>query len=158
MSTGLELIPLALAAAGAAGLIGAKAHRAERRGALGSATAVASFATRWRDEQLLVAGLSRLGAGPEQRQGAWAGSIGGLGVAFTRRADGVYDAHFDARTPATQARAVLDTIDRAYCVELQTQLRRQVLSEAPRHNMTLVDEYEDADGTVVLTLELGAWS
>lgn len=158
MSTGLELIPLALAAAGAAGLIGAKARRTERCAPESGATAVTSFTTRWRDEELLVAGLSRLGAGPEQQDGAWAGSIGGLGVAFTRRADGVYDAHFDARTPTTQAQSVLDTLDRAYCVELQTQLRRRVLAEAPRHEMTLVDEHEDDDGTVVLTLELGAWS
>lgn len=160
MSTGLELIPLALAAAGAAGWIGTRAQRSERRAAtaLTSATAVLTLPTRWRDEEILVAGLRRLGADPEQRDGVWAGSVIGVGVALTRRDDGVYDAHFDARTPVGRAQAVVETLDEAYCVELQYRLRGRVLAEAPRRGMTLVEEHEEDDGTVVLTLELEALS
>lgn len=153
MSTGLELIPLALAAASAAGLVGARAHRAERRAA--AAAAVRTLPTRWRDEGLLVAGLARLGAAPEQHDGAWAGSVSGVGLALTRREDGVYDAHFDARTPVGQAQGLLDALDRAYCVELQRQVRDRVLSHAPQRGMTVVEEHQEDDGTLVLTLELG---
>jgi hypothetical protein len=154
VSTGLELIPLALAAAGAAGLIGARAQRSERLAAV-TATAVLTMPTRWRDEEIVIAGLRRLGTDPEQRDGVWAGSLMGVGIALTRRADGGYDAHFDAGTPVGHAQALIDTLDQAYCVELQYRLRGRILAEAPRRNMTLVEEYEEKDGTVVLTLELG---
>lgn len=103
----------------------------------------------------MVAGMLRLGADPEQRDGAWAGSVNGVGLALSRGDDGVYDAYFHLRTPAELAQGVLHELDRSYCLEVQRRLRERVRAEAPQRGMTLVEEYQEDDGTVVLTLELG---
>jgi hypothetical protein len=153
VSTGLELIPLALAVAGVAGAVGRHSQRREQRAAAATRAAVLTLGTRLRDERLLVAGLARLGAQPEQQDGVWAGSLGGTGIALTTRPDGSYDAHFDAQTPPSHAHQLLAALDAAYCAELQAHLRGRVHLEAPQRGMAVVEEYQEEDGTVVLTLE-----
>lgn len=150
MSTGLELVPLALAAAG---VLAAGSRRIEQRRSVGAAS-VLTLPTRLLDERLLVRALTRVADDAQKRDGVWCGSIGGTPLALTRRSDGGYDAHFDASLSIPQAEAALRELDAAYCAELQQGVYAQLVRHAPERGMSVVDQYEEEDGTIVVTLQL----
>jgi len=147
MSTGIELIPVALA-------IGAAAAAARARG--GDVVASASretreLPTRFADESLL---MEALGQTATERDGVVHGVVDGVPIAFTTDDSGAYVAHFRPEAPGRAAGA-LRTLDGVYGRLVQRDARSRVLASAPRYGLPVEDEHVEEDGTIVLTLQVG---
>lgn len=150
MSTGLELIPLALAVGALTG--GARRANARRpRGGLTASETVEARAllTRFRDEALV---LEALGDGAVQRDGTLHGMIDGEAIALVADDDGTYVAYFHGELSGEDAQAALMKLDGVYGALVQRDVRDRVIAQAPAHDMALERETVEADGTVVMTL------
>jgi hypothetical protein len=151
MSTGMELIPLALA-------IGAAAtawNRLSEHRDVGQTTdrTLRQLPTRFRDEALV---LEALGDGAVERDGTLHGVVAGVPLALTTNDEGTYVAHFHGDLPAAEAVAVVRTLDEIYGGLVQRDVRERVLARAPAHGLTFEHETVDDDGSIVLTLQVGA--
>ncbi|MFJ9966606.1 hypothetical protein [Streptomyces avermitilis] len=119
MSTGLELLPLALAA----GAVVAAVHRHEARSkAATGAQPIVSVDTRLRDEALLGQALASLGADEGWQGGYRYGRIGGAAVAFARSGQSTFTAFFDPGVSAETASALVRRLDAEYCAALRDRL------------------------------------
>ncbi|HEY4281160.1 MAG TPA: hypothetical protein VGM91_23300 [Conexibacter sp.] len=145
----MELIPLALAI-GAAALI--EINRA-RAGVSGGPSEVRKLPTRFRNEALLT---EALGETATERDGMLHGVVDRVPMAFAPDADGNYVAYFEAGLPGKQAGDALLTLDTAYGRLVQRDARERVLAAAPQYGMPLEGEHVEEDGTIVLTLQVGA--
>jgi hypothetical protein len=148
VSTGLELVPIALAA----GTVLA-ARRARIRPATAASARALSMPTRLRDSDLLRRALARAGEDCGEVDGVRAGTVGGLALALTRGHDGSFDAHFEPGTDQERAERALRTLDTAYCRELQADVYTRVLATAPGFGLSVTEESQESDGTLVVTLE-----
>lgn len=148
MSTGLELVPIALAA----GTVLA-ARRARARQAPAGSPSPVSMPTRLRDGDLLRRALARAGEDCGEVDGVRAGTVGGLALALTHAPDGSFDAHFEPGTDPERAERALRTLDTAYCRELQADVYTRVLATAPGLGLFVSEESQESDGTLVVTLE-----
>jgi len=149
MSTGLELLPLAFAV-GAAALIDI---RRMRDGIPGAAPEVRSLPTRFCDEALLA---EALGETATERDGMLHGVVDRVPMAFALDEEGKYIAYFQGGLPTREAASALLTLDAAYGQLVQREARNRVLDAAPQYGLPLEDEYQEEDGTIVLTLRVGA--
>lgn len=122
MSTGLELLPLALAASTAIALL-------SRRAGAGRLPLTA-VATRLREEEPAIAALARCGTHRGAIHGLPHGDVDGTEVALTREADGTLSLLFDETVDETVARAVTLRLDQAYCAVLQERLVAELRARA----------------------------
>ncbi len=148
MSTGLELVPMALA-------LGAvlAARRARIKPVTTDAGLMVTIPTRMRDEGLLARSLQRTGEDCGIVDGVLAGAVDGLPIALRRTEDGTYDAHFAPDTAQERAQAAVEALDTAYCQDLQRDVHSRVVSSAPSLGLRVLDESRESDGTVVVTLQ-----
>lgn len=150
MSTGLELIPFALAVAGGAGIAVAAGSSQVVPDA---PREVRSVSTRFKDGELL---LEALGEGAGERDGAIHGAVEGLPVAFATGPDGAYVAYFHGEVAPAQAEAAVLGLDAAYGGLVQRNARDRVIAQAPGYGLSLEDETVEEDGSIVLTLQVSA--
>ena len=144
MSTGLELIPIALALGGIA--VAASAKETGR-------PEVRTMHTRLRDEQLLDGALPAVGTPVDLGDGNRYAEIDGVLVAFSRRQDGVITATFDTDVGEADARATLARIDDEYTRLLQARTYERVLDQAAGEGLAVESERWEGED-VVLTLRV----
>jgi hypothetical protein len=151
MSTGLELMPFAIAAG--VGAIGRyRARRAERE-VLGASPY--SFETRMRDAELLTAAARILGTPADTgRNVSTIGEVAGTPISLARTEAGVFEALFSSSVPQEQAQTVLEQLDAEYTRLLQERVYEQVVGRAEQAGLTLEDEHVDGDNSIVLTLRV----
>jgi hypothetical protein len=144
MSTGLELIPIALALGGIA--IAASPKETGR-------PEVRTMHTRLRDERLLDEALPAVGSPVDLGDGNRYAEIDGVLVAFSRRQDGVFTATFDTDVSEADARAALARIDDEYTRLLQVRTYERVLDHAAGEGLAVESERWEGED-VVLTLRV----
>lgn len=151
MSTGLELIPFAIAAG--VGVIGRyRARRAEEQ-ALGPPPY--SFETRMRDEQLLGAAVAALDASARRREGAvGVTEVAGTPLSLARTESGTFEALFPGTVPQAQAQTVLEQLDAEYTRLVQERVYEQVVERAQQQGLALESERVEEDNSIVLTLRV----
>ena len=153
MSTGVELVPIALA-------IGAVvAARRRDRGSLRvqvDQVDVQTLTSRMRDPGLLRAAVEAAGGRIfGERDGTLYGAHGKIALVFAPGTDGVFDVHVDAAVPAPDAQAAVAAVDRSYGAQVQQATYRRVIEQGADHGLTLESEYVDDDDSIVLTLLVG---
>lgn len=151
MSTGLELIPFAIAAG--VGAIGRyRARRAEQQA---SGAPPYALETRMRDEQLLGAAAAALGASSGGGGGA-AGvmDVAGTPLSLVQNESGVFKALFPGGVSQQQAQAVLEQLDTEYTRLVQERVYETVVARAKEQGLALESERVDEDNSIVLTLRL----
>lgn len=145
MSTGLELIPLALAA----GVAIAAVRRRTGRGR----EPIIGVDTRLRDENLLVAALHRCGQYSGVIDGLHHGVVDGTELALTPAADGTWSALFEGSLPAETAEAITLRLDGAYCTELAEQLTRQLRERAAEMGLSSSEPRPGPDGGALVSIQ-----
>ena len=152
MSTGMELVPLALAI----GAVAAGAKMASSQAGSGGVSAaprqVRSMPTRFRDNALV---LEALGEGAVERDGTLHGAVDRVPVALAPDADGIYVAYFHGDLSGAEAESTVRKLDGVYGGLVQRDVRRRVLEQAPAHGLAVEDERVEEDGSIVLTLQVG---
>lgn len=148
MSTGMELVPLALA-------VGAAVAAASRKSSATPAQSVLSLGTRMRDDALLREALETAGACYGDRDGTVYGSIEGTAVAFTRAAGGTFEAHFDASVAEDDGVRLVSGLDDEYARLVQGRAYERVVERAPDFGLEF--ESEELEGEdIVVTLRVPA--
>lgn len=143
MSTGLELLPLALAIGAAVG--------AMRRNRAGPAP-VLTVTTRLRDDALLVQALETVGGHFGVDDGVHHGRIGDVPVAVSRNPDGQFDVHLDPGVATDQAEGLVAMLDQSYGRQVQQQVYEKLLARAPEHGLAWRSERVEEDDAIVVTL------
>jgi len=151
MSTGLELIPFAIAAG--IGAIGRyRARRAEQQV---SGPPPYALETRMRDEQLLGAAAAALGASNAPGGGAAAVTeVAGVRLSLTQTDTGAFEALFPGAVPQGQARTVLGHLDSEYTRLVQERVYHQVIERAEQQGLALETERVEEDNSIVLPLRV----
>jgi len=149
MSTGLELLPLALAIGAAVAAV------RKRRSASPASPIVVTLGTRMRDGVLLSRALDVVGRDFGEQDGVRHGSIQGMAVAFTVDTDGTFEAHFDATLPSDQAQALVAQLDEQYARLVQQQVYEKLLERAPAAGLVFESERVEEDDSIVVTLLVG---
>lgn len=151
MSTGLELIPIAMA-------IGAVvAARKASHGSLNvtSEMPVQTLSSRMRDEKLLRSAVDSLGEVFGTKDGAIFASAEGRAVVFTRADDGTFDVHLERALALEEAQDVVRRLDVAYGLCVQQQVYERVTAHASEFGLELESERIDTeDDTIVVTLRV----
>lgn len=153
MSTGVELVPIALA-------IGAVvAARRRDRGSLRSSidsVRVQTFSSRMRDPELLTAAVQAAGGRIlGARDGMLYGALSGTPLVFAPDLDGVFDVHIDAKIPEAEALGLVAAVDRSYGAQVQQKTYLHVTDYVGEHGLAVESEYVDDDDSIVLTLVVG---
>jgi hypothetical protein len=144
MSTGLELVPIALA-------IGI-AVAARRKGQVGERD-VLTLSTRMRDADLAAAALAGAGACYGVQNGILHGSVNGVAVALTPDVTGIYEAHFELDVDAEMARVGIEQLDHEYTRLVRDHVYERVVTQAAQYGLALESErFEEED--LVLTLRV----
>lgn len=145
MSTGLELIPIALALG---------VYIAVRRSSEPGPPEVRTLLTRLRDEQLLDEALAAVGAPVDLGDGRRYAEIDGTLIAFSRSADGVFAASFDTDVSEAAATATLARVDDEYTRLVQARTYERVRDRAASMGLAFESErWEDDDVVVTLRVE-----
>ncbi len=149
MSTGLELIPFAIAAGiGAVGRY--RVRRAERQVAGPPSYALG---TRMRDERLLGAAAAALGSSGGGSP-ADVTEVGGVRLSLVPTDTGAFEALFPGTVTQEQARAVLGSLDSEYTRLVQERVYQQVVERAQQQGLALESERVEDDNSIVLTLRV----
>lgn len=151
MSTGLELIPFAIAAG--VGVVGRYRARRAEESAVGAPPY--SYETRMRDEELLGAAAAAMGASTGGRGGpADFVDVAGTPVSFVQSESGAFDALFPGTVPTDQAQTTLAELDAEYTRLVQERVYQQVLERAQHQGLALETERVEEDNSIVLTLRV----
>lgn len=159
MSTGIELIPVALA-------VGAVvARRRRRRGArqhdersstAAEADHLLELETRFRDGALLTRALREVGVEPVLRDGYLHGVVDDVAIALAPDEHGVYTAFFHGAQDAEAAESVVIALDATYTLLVQQDVHDRVLARAAEHGMTVEHDAVEPDGSRTLRLRVRA--
>ena len=148
MSLTLVLVPLSIAAAAATQ--GRRARRAD----VGSSHEV-RVESRMRDETLLVVSLQDLGATVRRADdGALLVDTAGGGLTMRRDAAGLWNACFTGEWRPEGARALVESLDRAYGLRVQQAVIRRLEERAPAAGMRISSQSIDDDRVVTLVMEV----
>lgn len=151
MSTGLELIPFAIAA-GVSAIGHYRARRAEQEL---SGPPPYALETRMRDEELLVAAAAALDASTTGSGGAASVTgVAGVQLSLAKRDDGTFEALFPGTAPQEQAREALGQLDAEYTRLVQERVYQQVIERAQDRGLALESERVEQDNSIVLTLRV----
>lgn len=146
MSTGLELIPIAIA-------IGVAVSKARKPTLAEHDPGTYAMETRARDAELLAAAVAL-----HARDAQWHGetlvaTLSGVPVNLVRpTSDGSFEAILPGDVPAARAQQALLALDETYTGLVQRRVREQVLRDAAANGMTVAHEHVEDDDTIVLTL------
>jgi hypothetical protein len=148
MSTGLELVPLALAAGVAVAAV--RRRSGTRR------ESILAVDTRLRDESLLVEALRRCGSYTGAIEAAQHGVIGGTEIALSPAADGTWSALFEGSVPAETAQSATLTLDAAYCAVLAERLTDELRDRAQALGLSVSEPRPGPDGGRVVSITAGS--
>jgi len=147
MSTGLELIPLALA-------VGA-AVRAARRSHPEAGSQDHQFETRLKDGVIALQALQAHDPVATSQGGAIRGLVGQVPVTLLQSGPGQpLLATVHGSVGRDQAEGALRAIDSTYVGIVQEAVRARILEQAPNNGMTLEQEVREDDDSLVLTLRV----
>ncbi len=144
MSTGFELIPIALAAS----IVAALAHRTTI-----SNKQVWSIETAMREESLLAETLAAVGSDHGRDGPLRYGTAGGRAVAFSWTPEGNAVAFVEGDAVEPDAVRLVATIEAEYRRRVQEQVLATLLERAPRAQLQAVVQRRDPDGTVIVRLQ-----
>ena len=148
MSLSLVLIPLSIAVAAASQARQIRPSDVEA----GNEVRVES---RMRDETLLVAALEDLGATVRRADdGALLIDTAGGGLTMRRDAAGLWNACFTGEWRPEGARALVESLDRAYGLRVQQAVIRRLEERAPAAGMRISSQSIDDDRVVTLVMEV----
>ena len=148
MSLSLVLIPLSIAVAAASQARQIRPSDVEA----GNEVRVES---RMRDETLLVAALEDLGATVRRADdGALLVDTAGGGLTMRRDAAGLWNACFTGEWRPEGARALVESLDRAYGLRVQQAVIRRLEERAPAAGMRISSQSIDDDRVVTLVMEV----
>lgn len=146
MSTGLELIPIAIA-------IGAILSHARKPTLDEETTETYAIETRARDADLLGAAVRQHASNAAWHGARLVATVDGVPMNLVRRSD---QASFEAVVPTTvpvaTAHEVLLSLDGTYTGLVQQRVRERVLRDAAANGMAVTQERVEDDETIVLTL------
>jgi hypothetical protein len=151
MSTGLELIPFAIAAG--VGVVGRyRARRAENQA---SGPAPYAFQTRMQDEELFAAAVTAVGVTNPSGQGATGvTSVAGVPMSMARTDSGAFEAVFPGHIGQDQAKAALEQVDGEYARLVQERVYHQVIEQAQSQGLAVESEQVEGDNSIILTLRV----
>jgi Protein of unknown function (DUF2997) len=158
MSTGLELMPLALAliaakAAGTAVAVGTSGALAAALGGTGTnAPAVHAVPTRMRDGRRLAQALATVGTPVDGGSSVLMANVSGAIVAFGQAPDGTYTAAALASLPTAALRQAAARVEAAYVGQVRTDVLGRIQRAAAVHGMDAGPVRQEADGSWVITL------
>ena len=81
-----------------------------------------------------------------------AASLNSIYFTFTKNPQGIWAARFVAGTSVEVAEQIIGQIDKAYGIEVQTEVLRKIKERAPQSGMTLESETINEDSSVTLVL------
>jgi len=146
MSTGFELVPLALAAAAVTAAVAARRNTVANK-------PVWSVDTIIGDESLLAETLAVLGADHGRNGPLRYGEVRGRPVAFSTAESGHYVAHLDGTLAHHEALLLVGVIDAEYRRRVQARTLATIMERAPRNGLQASVSRGDPDGTVVVSLQ-----
>ena len=162
MSVTLILLPIALAAAAAAGGVGVLGAAVTAKGGNDSGPAAEiRVRTRMKDSTLLADALTNLGASAiDVSRTRVTAEIDGVSLTMTLADDGVWEAHVEGRDghEATLASAteLLQRLDGEYAAMVQRAVAEKIRARAESSGFDLVSETREADDTVTMVLNVRA--
>jgi hypothetical protein len=145
MSLEIILIPMAIA------LITAAKASTNENDPNASAHQV-SVETRMKNLDLLVNAMKNAGSTVTATQNEIAGNINSILFTFKRDQMGIWNATFTAGTTLQSATQIIQAIDKAYGLEVQSEILRKIKERAPENGMTLESETVNADSSISLVL------
>lgn len=152
MSTGLELIPLALMAIGAA-VSQARKPTIEQP----SSTPTYALQTRMRDAHLLAAAIMDHSADAAWHQDVLVATVNGVPMNLVLpQSTGLVEAVVPQHVPPDHAQDALTRLDDTYGRHVQQAVRMRVLQEAEGSGMQVESEHVEPDHSIVLTLRVSA--
>lgn len=145
MSLEIILIPMAIA------LITAAKATANENVPNASAHQV-SVETRMKNVDLLVNAMKNAGCTVTTTPNEIAGNFNSILFTFKRDQLGIWNATFIAGTTLQAATQIIQAIDKAYGLEVQSEILRKIKERAPQNGMTLESETVNADSSISLVL------
>ncbi len=145
MSLEIILVPMAIA------LI-TKAHSKATENVPNASSLQVNVETRMKNEHLLQNAMQNIGCTTNLAEGAISASLNSIFFTFKRNEDGVWTASFVAGTSMETAEQIIQQIDKAYGIEVQSEVLRKIKERAPKTGMTLESETINEDSSVTLVL------
>lgn len=145
MSLEIILIPMAIA------LVTKAKSKADESVPLASVHQV-SVETRMKNQDLLVNAMQNSGCTVTSTPNEIAGSFNSILFSFKRDGNGVWNATFIPGTTLQTATQIVQSIDRAYGLEVQAEVLRKIKERAPQNGMTLESETVNSDASISLVL------
>jgi hypothetical protein len=145
MSLEIILIPMAIA------LITKAKANAEENVPNASAHQV-SVETRMKNQDLLVNAMQSAGCTVTATQNEIAGNFHSILFTFKRDTAGIWNATFVAGTTLQAASQIIQAIDKAYGLEVQSEVLRKIKERAPQNGMALESETVNEDSSISLVL------
>jgi len=145
MSLEIILIPLAIA------LI-TKAHSKANEDNPNAPSHQVAVETRMKNLELLQNAMRNIGCTTSIQESEISASLNSLNFTFKKNSQGIWAATFEAGTTFEAAEQIIGQIDKAYGIEVQTEVLRKIKERAPQSGMTLESETINEDSSVTLVL------
>jgi hypothetical protein len=102
--------------------------------------------------ELLQNAMKNIGCSTTTHENEIAASLNSLNFTFKKNSQGIWAATFQAGTTFEAAEQIIGQIDKAYGIEVQTEVLRKIKERAPQSGMTLESETINEDSSVTLVL------
>ncbi len=145
MSLEIILIPMAIA------LVTKAKSKADENVPNASAHQV-SVETRMKNQDLLVNAMQNSGCTVTATPNEIAGNFNSIIFSFKRDETGIWNATFMPGTTIQAATQIIQSIDKAYGLEVQAEVLRKIKERAPQNGMTLESETINSDSSISLVL------
>jgi hypothetical protein len=145
MSLEIILIPLAIA------LI-TKAQSKTKEDYRSASSHQVAVETRMKNLELLQNAMRNIGCTTTMQESEISASLNSLNFTFKKNSQGIWAATFEAGTTFEDAEQIIGQIDKAYGIEVQTEVLRKIKERAPQSGMTLESETINEDSSVTLVL------
>ena len=145
MSLEIILIPLAIA-------LVTKAHSKAQENTPNASSHQVNVETRMKNLDLLQNAMRNIGCTTTMQENEIAASLNSIYFTFTKNPQGIWAARFVAGTSVEVAEQIIGQIDKAYGIEVQTEVLRKIKERAPQSGMTLESETINEDSSVTLVL------
>ena len=162
MSVTILLVPLVLAAVGAAGgvgVLGAVTMSKDTDAATPGQAPAVRVRTRMKDSTLLAEALSNLGAtSVEVSRSQVTADVDGVALTMTLTDDGIWEAHvesLDGRVITEKiATDLVQRLDAEYAASVQQAVAEKIRARADSSGFDLVSETRENDNTVTMVLNV----
>jgi hypothetical protein len=111
-----------------------------------------SVETRMKSQDLLINAMRNSGCEVSALPNEIAGNFNSIYFSFRRDDNGIWKAIFTPGTTMQAATQIIHSIDKAYGIEVQTELLRKIKERAPQNGMTVESETVNTDSSISLIL------